>query len=205
LHAERDRIRSRIAQTFATQLKYHTRTITTIINNRQQIQQRRSSTIQQQQLLSIPKFASFSSSVASTSPTSVVDPVLNRSSIIKPAGTGFEGDWAGVISFGSVKLRLQLHLTKLSDGAWTATLDSVDQAAFAIPCTRVAVEKDKIVVELDNIGAKYEAALNADGKLDGSWTQGGGTVPLQFDRTTEPATASKRLQEPMPPFPYEEV
>jgi pimeloyl-ACP methyl ester carboxylesterase len=56
------------------------------------------------------------------------------------------------------------------------------------------------------IKGKYAGVLGGDKKaIDGSWFQGGGSLPLTMTKTSDTATVKqqRRPQTPKPPFPYE--
>ena len=57
-------------------------------------------------------------------------------------------------------------------------------------------------MEVAVIGGKYSGTLK-EGKFDGYWSQGGGMLPLDLERMSEPITYD-RPQEPERPFPYKE-
>jgi pimeloyl-ACP methyl ester carboxylesterase len=115
----------------------------------------------------------------------------------------FAGDWAGTLDAG-MKFRLVVHLA-LKDGAWSGTMDSLDQGANGIPISTVAIEdRKKLHFEITAIKGVYEGTLSEDGKtINGTWSQGGAALPLNFTRGDASSMPEpKRPQEPKPPFPY---
>lgn len=186
-------------------LKITSRTIVTLINssNKTLIQQRTltmTNPIVNLSSLNKSFFATTSTNQSSFS-TSTKSTTTNQS-------TAFVGDFAGVISFGAVKLRLQLHIATTKDDRWQVTLDSVDQSAFGIKCNDASYmpAEHQMVFDFSNIGARYVAQLvDGDSRLRGQWFQGGSNVHLELQRTTTPLDQSsmKRPQEPTPPFPYD--
>ena len=70
------------------------------------------------------------------------------------------GDWQGTLSAGSVQLRLVLHVTAAKDGSLTATMDSVDQGAYAIPVTTVTFKDSKFSLVVDAVHGTYEGTVN---------------------------------------------
>jgi len=116
-------------------------------------------------------------------------------------GEGAAGEWLGILDVGAAKLRLGLHLEKKEDGSLGAILDSIDQGA-KIPVEAAVFEHRALRLDLKAIGASYDGALNADGSvLEGTWSQSGQKLPLQFHRL-EQAFALRRPQLPQGPFPY---
>jgi hypothetical protein len=101
------------------------------------------------------------------------------------AAPGIPGDWAGTLTAGSAELHLVLHVTAAKDGSLTATLDSVDQGANGIPVDAVTLKDSKLNLTVNSVpghGA-YEGTLNKDAsEIDGTWTQGGQSLPLNFKR-----------------------
>lgn len=91
------------------------------------------------------------------------------------------GDWQGTLKAGGAELHLVLHITTAA-GAFTATLDSVDQNANGMPIGPVTVTGSQVSFSSAPIGATYEGKLNADASvMDGTWTQGQ-PMPLSFKR-----------------------
>ncbi len=113
----------------------------------------------------------------------------------------FEGVWWGVLEAGGLRLRLVVRLKRDANGAWRATFDSPDQAAFGIPVSAVQIEGRRITLQSDAVQGELTGTLSEDGaRIEGVWKQGGGELKLTLTRG-EPPTP-KRPQEPKPPFPY---
>ncbi|MBO4825998.1 MAG: alpha/beta hydrolase [Prevotella sp.] len=113
--------------------------------------------------------------------------------------TALLGDWSGKLNVGPVSLTLVLHLEQ-ADGYVTATLDSPDQGAKGIPAFKEFLSDDSIAIKIENLRMTYRARLK-DGKLDGTFTQMGQSLPLVL--TKGEIAKAKRPQCPQPPFPYE--
>lgn len=105
------------------------------------------------------------------------------------------GDWQGVLNTGGPQLHLVLHITAAKDGALSATLDSVDQAANGIPVSAISLKDGKLSMTVDAVHGTYEGTLSKDsGTIDGTWSQGS-PLPLSFTRapiekTAQPASPS---------------
>ena len=113
-----------------------------------------------------------------------------------PAGT-----WTGALQVGPVKLRLVFHVRADSTGQLAATLDSPDQGATGIPLDRVTLDGRTLQMEAVNLGGRYDGTFNEDGtRLEGTWSQGGNSLPLVLERGEAPVI--RRPQTPQPPFPY---
>ena len=112
---------------------------------------------------------------------------------------GLTGTWEGPISVGGQSIRIVFRI----DGAGTAVMDSPDQGGFDIPAEASAGENSLVRLTVPSIGGRFEGARSEDGRtLTGSLSQGGVTLPLILNRTSETAARLVRPQTPVPPFPY---
>jgi uncharacterized protein len=118
-----------------------------------------------------------------------------------------DGAWIGVLDIGSIKLRVIFHIANTSDGL-TATLDSPDQGMKGMPTSSVKRDGASLKIEVQKIGGVFEGKIATDlSSIDGTWSQGGGTLPLTLKRVTEKDKAElepKRPQNPVKPYPYRE-
>jgi hypothetical protein len=113
-----------------------------------------------------------------------------------------EGAWLGTLKVSAVELRIVFHFSVKPDGSLSGTLDSPDQGAAGIALTRIAVEKERVTVEVSTIGGRYEGTLNPDGsEMSGKWMQGGAALDLVMKRVKE-VPKVVRPQEPKKPYPY---
>ena len=108
------------------------------------------------------------------------------------------GSWTGKLDLGVAKLTLVFHL-KQADGHVKVTMDSPDQSAMSIPCTKDFLSYDSLAVSVKSINASYSGRLK-DGKIVGTFKQNGLSLPLVLAKGTEEL---RRPQTPQPPFPYE--
>ncbi len=126
------------------------------------------------------------------------------------AGTGLAqeppdpaGTWLGTLTFPGAQLRLVLNVTRGSDGALAATMDSPDQGATGIPVSSVTLEGRSFRAEVSAIGGVYAGTMGEDGRtMEGTWSQGGQSFPLDMSRTEGEVERPARPQEPTEPFPY---
>ncbi len=110
-----------------------------------------------------------------------------------------EETWEGALPAGK-SLRLVLHLAKADGAGLRASLDSVDQGAYGIAVGSVAEQGSTLKLGLPVIGASYEGRLSADRlTLDGTWTQGGGSLPLVFRRKDAGVTVKPASGKPAGP------
>ena len=111
--------------------------------------------------------------------------------VASPESKSIAGDWNGELNVQGTKLRLALHIKKNSDGAFAATLDSLDQNANGIPVSSVSQKGNDVKLELKGIGASYQGKLNPAGtEITGEWNQGG-TLPLIFKRAGNKGASQK--------------
>ncbi len=108
------------------------------------------------------------------------------------------GSWTGKLDLGITKLTIVFHL-KETDGNVNVTMDSPDQSVNGIPCMKMFMSYDSLVVSVRSIGAAYGGRLK-DGKIVGTFKQIGMSFPLVLTKGEEEL---KRPQNPQPPFPYE--
>ncbi|HEY1484092.1 MAG TPA: alpha/beta hydrolase [Candidatus Acidoferrum sp.] len=108
------------------------------------------------------------------------------------AAPAVEGAYAGTLQAGEAKLHLVLHLSKAANGAWHASLDSLDQGVMAIDATSVALTGAALKLEVGSVGAKYEATISGDHQtIDGLWSQGSASLPLVLKRVQEGGLSRK--------------
>ncbi len=105
-----------------------------------------------------------------------------------PAPKGLEGKWQGTLGEGARKLRLVLTITKTAEGAFSGTLDSVDQGA-RLPMENIMVTRGAVRFEVKPVGGVYEGVLRiGQTEMSGTWTQTRvPTQPLTFKRASDAA------------------
>ena len=106
---------------------------------------------------------------------------------LRAQAPALEGTYTGTLQAGEAQLHLVLHLSRNSVGGLHASLDSLDQAVFAIEASSVTLNSGTLKLEVDTVGAGYEGKVSPDYKtIDGEWSQGSASLPLVFHR--EPAS-----------------
>ncbi|MGB7394662.1 MAG: alpha/beta fold hydrolase, partial [Pricia sp.] len=110
------------------------------------------------------------------------------------------GPWYGKLEIPGSPLRLVLHIERTESG-YRSTLDSPDQGSTGIPVDTTTFENQKLDLFITALGLTYSGELSW-GTFNGTFTQGGFSLPLELSR--EPITAANlnRPQEPKAPFPY---
>jgi uncharacterized protein len=112
------------------------------------------------------------------------------------------GDWNGALRINEkAQLRLVFHIKKDPSGIYKSTLDSPDQGAKGIPVSKTTFENSALLIEIPAGGIKYSAELK-EGKLVGTFKQGGKELPLELEKGNIVTEAPKRPQEPQKPYPY---
>jgi hypothetical protein len=94
----------------------------------------------------------------------------------------FEGNWEGAIEAGGNRLRIVLKLSRAADGSATGTMVSVDQGNQEFPVSAITISDRQLKLDVRAVGGTYNGTLGANGEIDGTWTQGPGTLPLHFKR-----------------------
>ena len=116
-----------------------------------------------------------------------------------------DGAWMGALDTGSIKLHVVFHIVNTADGL-TATLDSPDQGVKGMAISSVKRDGTSLEIEAKIIGGVFEGKIAADlSSIDGTWSQGGGSLPLSLKRITEKDKADlepNRPQLPTKPYPY---
>jgi len=115
--------------------------------------------------------------------------------------------WAGTLDAVIQKLPLRFRIGKRADGREDVRMDSLGQKAGGFRAER-AVAGDVWTIKVAAVKGEFAGKLGADGKVTGSWKQGGVSLPLVLDKVAANATAAalpekRRPQTPKPPFPYD--
>jgi hypothetical protein len=113
---------------------------------------------------------------------SELEPQLDETAYAWSKETDLQGHWNGTLRVGGGRLRLVLHIARVPDGSFKGTMDSLDQGAKDLPMTTISFTGNDVQLEWHALNATFQGKLEK-GKLDGSWEQGGGSVPVTFERT----------------------
>lgn len=116
---------------------------------------------------------------------------------VSPA-TGIEGTWQGTLHIPGHDLRTVLKVTKNASGALTAQFFSIDQGGQGFTVSSLSFTGGVFKYAINPFDLTYEGKMSSDGSaITGSSTQGGNTLPLNFERAT-PATAWEIPAAPAP-------
>ena len=111
------------------------------------------------------------------------------------------GPWQGELDIQGMKLPLILHVNKDGENL-KSTLDSPKQGAKDLPVSKTEFVNNELKFEATNLGVSYKGTLK-DGKIEGTFSQGGMQLPLTFVKSTgENKTVFNRPQTPKEPFDY---
>lgn len=115
--------------------------------------------------------------------------------------SAFEGHWEGAIQLPNGELQVRIDLGE-QGGAWTGTIDIPVQGVTGAPLGGIAVGGGQARFKIQGVPGDptFRGKLD-DGRIAGTFTQGGTTFPFRLGR--EKVATPKRPQEPQPPFPYE--
>ena len=109
------------------------------------------------------------------------------------------GNYIGTLQAGEAQLHLVLHLTKSAEGAYHATLDSLDQGVYAIDASSTSIAGSTLQLEVASVAAHFEGKFSADHRMiDGTWSQGSASLPLMFHRQAPGASARKPTEAVFP-------
>jgi pimeloyl-ACP methyl ester carboxylesterase len=115
------------------------------------------------------------------------------------------GTWAGVLSpMAGIEFLLVFNIDAL-EGVLVATMDSPDQGVRGIPVAEIHAEGDRLILNVTAIAGRFHGLVSHPDTVEGRWDQGGQSFPLRLVRAEPGAAGRPRPQEPVPPFPYEEV
>ncbi|MDH3732569.1 MAG: hypothetical protein OEU54_03505 [Gemmatimonadota bacterium] len=102
------------------------------------------------------------------------------------AQEGIVGDWEGTINSPQQgDIGMVVHVTASEDGTLSATLDVPSQAGFGLALEEVTFEEGVFSFGFSMVGpgTGYEGTMSEDGAtITGMWSQGGGSVELNFAR-----------------------
>ncbi len=105
--------------------------------------------------------------------------------------------WQGTLHAGQ-DLRTIVKITKDDKGAYKGTFYSIDQGAQGFALDSITLDGSDVKMTLKLFNLTYTGKLSADGKtIDGTSSQGGGSLPLVLTRAT-PETAWE-IPKPQPP------
>jgi CubicO group peptidase (beta-lactamase class C family) len=110
-----------------------------------------------------------------------------------------DGIWLGTLQAGGTSLRIQLHVKSDNTGQEFCSLDSIDQHAIGLDCSKVTFKGDEFSFDVPVVSGHYAGKLSMDGNtLTGTWVQNSNPLPLALTRQTSEIAAK-----PVPPPSYD--
>lgn len=115
------------------------------------------------------------------------------------------GTWQGTLKVeggpnGSLSLRTVFKISRAADESLKAVFYSIDQNPTPINANTVTLKGSALKISISQLNGTYEGTVSPDGNsINGTWTQGGPALALNFARAT-PETAWT-IPEPPPPAP----
>jgi len=115
-----------------------------------------------------------------------------------------EGVWQAALEANGLRLRLQLHVSHDDQKQLVAALDSPDLGISGLPAIKVSQKLTVFHFEIPVVDGVFEGTINpAKSVITGTWTQGGITRNLKFQRSDQ-LFELVRPQNPSKPYPYRE-
>ena len=104
------------------------------------------------------------------------------------------GPWQGKLAVDAkTSLTIQFTFTKHPDGSYGVVLDSPDNANIKnVPASAVSFTGGQLKLNVASLSGSYSGSLK-DGKLDGQWTQPGGTLPLVLSPYQKPVLSKAAM------------
>lgn len=94
------------------------------------------------------------------------------------------GSWEGMLEAGPQTLQIIYHVTLGDDGTLTGSMDVPAQGAAGIPLTTVTVDGSTLTITFPVPGGgTYEGVLNDAGVIEGTFTQGPASFPMELARS----------------------
>jgi hypothetical protein len=111
-------------------------------------------------------------------------PRLGTDADAKPATpSDIDGTWAGTLNVNGSTLHILLKITNTADGL-TAQLQSPDQNPMWLAASAVSRTNGTLTASFTALPAELSGKIAADlGMIDGTFSQGGGSMPLVLKRT----------------------
>ncbi|HYX52684.1 MAG TPA: alpha/beta hydrolase [Candidatus Limnocylindrales bacterium] len=96
------------------------------------------------------------------------------------------GEWQGMVS----RLHLKIDIGSTGEGSYTGKLTSVDQGNITIPIDTITFANNSLHFEMKSIAATYDGKMSENKmEIEGTWQQGGRSIPLVLRRPGAGAAA----------------
>jgi uncharacterized protein len=111
------------------------------------------------------------------------------------------GNWKGIISANGKQIPILFHFKGIGENV-TGTWDSPSQNALGLPFSNIAERGDSVLLDIKMIGGNYKGIFINPDSITGSWSQGGGSIPLNFGRSINDSVTANTEEKTLP-FPGE--
>ncbi len=115
-------------------------------------------------------------------------PLLLIPALVQVASTAPTGHWAGTLQVPGMVMDFQVQLVE--GKPWRGTLTLREQHMVDHPLVDITVEEKRVSFRLKDIPGNptFRGTLEADGTIQGTFSQGGGSFPFQMKREVPKTT-----------------
>jgi hypothetical protein len=107
-----------------------------------------------------------------------IDPPVRNAAVSK----ALEGRWSGTMEAGGRQIGLILTIENRADGTASAVIAQVDRPALQLPAL-LKETGTSVAMDVKATSGSFAGTVNSAGtEITGTWTQGGGSLPLAFQR-----------------------
>lgn len=110
------------------------------------------------------------------------------------------GTWHSLLKYPGGQLRIDINISNTGNG-YAVKFDSPDQGAKGIPTEQVSFKDNLLTWAIPQAGIRYSGKFE-NNAIKGTFSQGEGSLPLDFGREAVKVVVAKKPQEPKEPFPY---
>ena len=138
--------------------------------------------------------------------------ILTMSGKAITAQTALAGKWKGDLEISALRTaQVVMNIAKDPKGDLSATFDDPARKVIGVPCDKITLRDDSLIVSIALARALFAAKINADTtEINGFWTQGDYKAPLTLQKIIPRAANEskpkkinpRRPQTPEPPFDY---
>ncbi|MBX7222461.1 MAG: serine hydrolase [Blastocatellia bacterium] len=121
--------------------------------------------------------------------------LLTASTVFGLPQNKLDGHWEGAITLPTGPLSMSVEIAVATDGKYTATISIPQQGARDLPLSNVSCTGSEVSLDLPNVPGdpKFRGKLSAEGqKIEGTFTQGGGSFPFLLERKADPAASARQ-------------
>ena len=106
------------------------------------------------------------------------------------ADQDLSGSWKGALG----PVELTFHFENKTDSGWSGSVDTPQQNSYGLPANVIVKPEGTLTISVPATSATCDALLDVDsGKIQGTWNQGGISMPLKLNRTAPRTRLSAKL------------